>query len=357
MRLNLKRNPKAFARAIAGASVLTVGLLFARNTFSITGAIIHPARFPSSEQCRLFPEGVQETKSSPLRIAEFQSTLLKCHKDGREAVATRKFKTENTDYLLLVEPYGLRTTLEKSSCWECAPVLRESLLETRFMSAVTRLSKGAPMTKRKAILGGGLRHSENQAVGAYLTADLCPSHKALDRDFFERLLTTAKSLPVPIGLSISGRWLTHHRDDFQWIKSLIEKRSLDVTWINHSDTHPYKPGLADDENFLRLQGVDMHNEILNLEKTLIVNGVTPSVFFRYPGLISDPKLMDEMLRYALIPIDADAWISKGQSPTGGSIILVHANGNERNGLTKLEKLIDDAKLPTPYESLSEALKK
>lgn len=330
-----------------------------RDLYSLTGSMVVPMRLPASEQCRLFPEGAQEANGPSKPLVEYQSTLLKCKstRTGREQIATRKFSIDHVEYLFLVEPFALRTSLEKASCWECAPTLRETLLDTRFMSAVTRLSKGVPQTKSKAIVGGGLRHSENQVTGTYLTADLCPSHKTLDKDFFERLLLTAKSLPVPIGLSISGKWLVHHHDEFVWLKSLIEKKSLDVTWINHSDTHPYKPGVPDEENFLRMKGVDMHQEILNLEKLLISQGVTPSVFFRYPGLISDPSLMDEMLRYALIPIDADAWISKGQSPIGGSIILVHANGNERGGLTKLEKLIETSQLPTPYESLAEALKK
>jgi 2-polyprenyl-6-methoxyphenol hydroxylase-like FAD-dependent oxidoreductase len=44
-------------------------------------------------------------------------------------------------------------------------------------------------------------------------------------------------------------------------------------------------------NFLLMPGFDMQSEILDQERLLIANGETPSIFFRFPGLVSDAALM------------------------------------------------------------------
>ena len=65
----------------------------------------------------------------------------------------------------------------------------------------------------------------------------------------------------------------------------------------------------------------------------------PSVFFRFPGLVSDQAIFDKILALGLIPVGTDAWLAKGQWPTEGSIVLIHANGNEPLGVKDFIKLL------------------
>ena len=65
---------------------------------------------------------------------------------------------------------------------------------------------------------------------------------------------------------------------------------------------------------------------------MIERGLVPSVFFRFPGLVSDRSVFEEVLSRGLIPTGSDAWLAKGQHATAGSVVLVHGNGNEPLGV-------------------------
>ena len=61
-------------------------------------------------------------------------------------------------------------------------------------------------------------------------------------------------------------------------------------------------------------------------------GLEPSVFFRFPGLVSRPDVFEKVVALGLVPLGSDAWLAKSrQPPAEGSIVLVHANGNEPLG--------------------------
>ena len=109
-------------------------------------------------------------------------------------------------------------------------------------------------------------------------------------------------------MSISGLWLIHHHADFQWLREQARSGALDITWVNHSYHHPYFPGRPLATNFLLAPGFDIQAEILDTERLLIANGGTPSVFFRFPGLISDEALMDAVRRNHLVSLGADGWL-------------------------------------------------
>lgn len=64
----------------------------------------------------------------------------------------------------------------------------------------------------------------------------------------------------------------------------------------------------------------------------------PSVFFRYPGLVTNKALLLKLNNLGLIPLGSDAWLAKNQTPTTGSIILVHGNSNEHVGIEDFMKL-------------------
>ena len=131
-----------------------------------------------------------------------------------------------------------------------------------------------------ALVNAGLIHGT--AGGVYVTGDLCPTAKPLDRSFIEEIARHAPGAPVT--LAISGSWLAHHSADFAWLQEQSRSGAVAVTWANHSYSHPYVVGLADRSNYLLRPGVDLDREIFETEKLLIAHGETPSVFFRFPGL-------------------------------------------------------------------------
>jgi hypothetical protein len=97
-------------------------------------------------------------------------------------------------------------------------------------------------------------------------------------------------------------------------------------------SHPYDYHLDLAHNFMRTAGVEPLAEILSLETLLLEQGITPSVFFRFPGLVSNPTLIETLERLHLVAIGSDAWLAKGQQPKPGSAILIHGNLNEPAGV-------------------------
>jgi hypothetical protein len=91
------------------------------------------------------------------------------------------------------------------------------------------------------------------------------------------------------------------------------------------------------------KGTDIRSEVLLLEKELIRHKIVPTIFFRFPGLISSPALVDSVLSYGLIPIGSDAWLGKNQKPKNGSIVLIHGNGNEPVGVDRFIRLLKEKK--------------
>ncbi len=102
--------------------------------------------------------------------------------------------------------------------------------------------------------------------------------------------------------------------------------------------------------------VDPTREILDTERLLIANGETPSLFFRFPGLVSSDPLMETVRKFHLVTLGADAWLAIGQKPGPGSIVLVHPNGNEPEGLRRFAAAIAHGAIAQPFEPLTDAPK-
>lgn len=85
-----------------------------------------------------------------------------------------------------------------------------------------------------------------------------------------------------------------------------------------------------------LPGTDLDQEIFRVEQRLLDRGEVPSVFFRFPGLVSSPDLVDRVLALGLIPVGSSAWLAKDQRVRSGALVLTHSNGNEPLGETLLE---------------------
>ncbi len=189
----------------------------------------------------------------------------------------------------------------------------------------------------------GISQGFSKEKGISLTIDLCPSHKPLDRVIFTSLINAFKKVktPVPVALSITGRFMLTHGDDIEWLKGLQKAGDLDITWINHTYNHHFNPRIPLKKNFLLEPGTDINFEILGTEIAMLQHGLTPSVFFRFPGLVSDHSLVDKITDYGLIPVGTDAWLAKGQNAATGSIVLIHGNGNEPVGVKDFIRLLSN----------------
>ncbi len=123
----------------------------------------------------------------------------------------------------------------------------------------------------------------------------------------------------------------------------MQKGELAPTWVDHSFHHRSSPTLPIQENFLLEPGTDLGSEVLQTERAMLAAGITPSVFFRFPGLVSRPEVFAKVVALGLVPVGSDAWLAKNEWPRDGSIVLVHANGNEPLGVRRFLQLLRDQK--------------
>jgi hypothetical protein len=295
--------------------------------------------------------------SDPPQVRDYRPVFEACHgvaanrESGALRLAIRRMAIDGESMLLTVDPATLATRLERDRDWSCAATDDERQKDSRYIRAVR--SAATPQTGAQppdVIVNGGL--VRGGATGSFITGDLCPSRRPLDRAFLETL--EAVETPLPVALSISGLWLVRHEADFAWLRDRERAGALRITWVDHSYHHPYVPGRPLAENFLLTPGVDMRAEILDTERLLIAHGETPSVFFRFPGLISNPALMQVVSDDHLIALGAGAWLAKSPRAQPGDIILVHPNGNEPAGLEIFSGLLAAGKLPRPFRPIEEA---
>jgi len=244
--------------------------------------------------------------------------------DGR--VAWRAWTEGGEGRLLAVDPVTLTVSVVPGSPEDLTP-------RPEGNTTWDRLQEGA-RKRRDGVQNAGIRRALPARDGAWLTFDLCPSNRPLDRKVFTDLEPDAQ--PLPVFLEVSGRWVETHPRDFAWLTAERDAGRLSITWVNHTEHHAYHPGVALDRNFLLLPGTDLETEIFGVEQGLLDRGEVPSVFFRFPGLVSSPELVDRVLGLGLIPLGSSAWLAKQQFVKSGAIVLTHPNGNEPLGLGLLE---------------------
>ncbi|ATP57760.1 polysaccharide deacetylase [Pedobacter ginsengisoli] len=259
---------------------------------------------------------------------------------NKELLILRKFKTSGTNSYLAVNPRELTTSI--------VPAARLTVKEMGFEQALSYLSNtpyAQAISSAKQLSGNlqdaGIIHGFQKEKGITLTIDLCPSHKALDRMIFTSLISEFQKTekPVPIAISITGRWMLTHSNDLNWLKELEKSNDIEVTWINHSYNHHVSSKAPLKTNFLLEPGTDMDFEILGTELAMLQHGLLPSAFFRFPGLVSDTEVVQRVLSYGIIPVGSDAWLAKGQPANAGSIVLIHGNGNEPVGVQDFIRLL------------------
>jgi len=275
-----------------------------------------------------------------LKIQNYRVYVGIAKQQQQDWITLRKFENDGKTYFLLVNPATLETKTDEANLYQVKPVtmaaIRVAFKNTPYVKALQQAEK-----QSGALQNAGIKSGAPAETGISLTADLCPSHKPLDRRIFTAINSEFKNIehPVPIALSVSGIWMQKHPEDLVWLKQLQRDSEINVTWINHSFNHHVSPTSPLNKNFLLEPGTNINYEVLETEKLMLKNGLLPSVFFRFPGLVSNKKLVYRITSFGLIPIGADAWLAKGQKPQLGSIVLIHANGNEPVGVEDFLKLL------------------
>lgn len=260
--------------------------------------------------------------------------------DGTAGIIIRRFTQNHQSYYLVVHPQTLATKIvslaEKNIV---AASLRD--LQRQFASSTYSKALAEAAENSKKNQDAGITHSLPAERGISLTIDLCPSPKPLDRYLFMDILAAFGRVerPVPLAIAVSGMWMEKHPEDLRWLSGLAHSNQITIDWINHSYHHQYDPRLPLRMNFLLEKGVNLDEEILKTEQKMIKYGLIPSVFFRFPGLVSDNNEFMRVLAYGLIPVGSDAWLAKKQKPVPGSIVLIHGNGNEPLGIKKFLALV------------------
>ncbi|NDC83450.1 hypothetical protein EB093_07315 [bacterium] len=294
--------------------------------------------------------------------------------ENRVIVMTRVFRSESESWGLIVDSDTLTTSVQPlRSVTALRPATPDRYHATRYARLMAIVANGRhPLANDGVVAVGG--------SGVAITVDLCPSPKPFDRDIFSILrahihsqsqhrLTIAasgygplkglvqngsdgafrnkgfKHPSIPVALCVSGRWIESHPDDLAWITANVASGHIQVTWVNHSYSHFYDPRRPLENNFLLASPNSFESEVLKSEVTMLSRGLVPSIFFRFPGLISSPELVHRLIALHDIPIGANAWLAKGERPVEGSIVLVHGNGNEPLGIDVLRRAMPEVSGP------------
>lgn len=263
---------------------------------------------------------------------------------NKNLVILRKFNKAGQVYYLSLNPQNLQTqiipagkTIFKTVKWS---QMLDYIRDTPYGKAINFIYSAPPLLQ-----DAGIIHGFAKEKGITLTIDLCPSHKPLDRVIFNSLINEFKKAekPVPVAISITGLFILNHSNDIAWLKSLVNNGEISITWINHTYNHHFNPKAPLLSNFLLEPHTNLYYEIIQTEIAMLQHGLLPSAFFRFPGLISDQKIIDQVISFGLIPIGSDAWLAKGQKASEGSIVLIHGNGNEPIGVNDFIKLLQNKK--------------
>lgn len=276
----------------------------------------------------------EEPLAPPAVIDGYAAVLEQCSSGDQERVAIRSYRKGGADYRLTVDPRTLHTHLEPLSGLRC--VADRSEADALLAGTAYRRALDAEREHEDLMQNAGLVRSLIPVSGYFLTADLCPSSKkGFNQELFETLEHASQvhgGDALPMALSVSGGWIRHHGESLQWLRKEMEAGRLQITWINHTMTHPYDSHAELSHNFMLETASDPVAEILELEMMLVAQGIAPSVFFRFPGLVSSPQLIEVLESLHLVALGSDAWLAKGQQPKPGSVILIHANLNEQIGV-------------------------
>lgn len=281
-------------------------------------------------------------------ITNYKSVFLPIIvKNKQIKIAIRSYLNNEKSYFVLVEPNSFKTelVLQESVILPMNKIEKENLLKklskTPYIQVLNKYSSAPYILQNH-----GATSSMYKVKGQFLTIDMCPSSKNFEEGFFKKLVELSIKLnkPVPIAICVSGLWINKHQEEFLWLIRQQENGYLQITWVNHSFSHPYFKDKPLEDNFLLSNKNDFENEVLKTEEILAGYNIAPSPFFRFPGLVSDQALIEKLKDFGLIPLGSNAWLAKGEKVRNGSFILVHGNSNEKAGIDLIIPILLKLKL-------------
>ncbi|MBO0936956.1 polysaccharide deacetylase [Fibrella sp. HMF5335] len=257
-----------------------------------------------------------------------------------EQLVLRQWRQNGQTRFLLLDPRTLETSVADLPPEGVRP-RPWSVLEMQLANTAYGRAMHAEKQRDSQLQDAGISRADTTEQGFSLTIDLCPSSKPLTRSVFEAIIQAFEpsEKPIPVTIPITGVWMARHQPDLAYLKNLASRGDLAITWVNHSYHHRFDPRRPLPVNFLLEPNTSLADEVLLNEQAMIQNGLLPSVFFRFPGLVSDKAVFDAVLDFGLLPIGSDAWLAKKQQPKQGSFVLIHANGNEPLGIADFVRLI------------------
>ncbi len=147
----------------------------------------------------------------------------------------RQFDNAGKKYFLLINPQTLETKTDETDFYKVKPM---TMAEARLFFKNTPYQKALSAAEKQSskIQDAGIEMGMPKETGITLTADLCPSHRPLDKKIFTDIFAEFQKVekPAPIALSITGVWMRQHPHDLEWLKQMEQKGEIYVTWINHS---------------------------------------------------------------------------------------------------------------------------
>lgn len=270
--------------------------------------------------------------------ASYQVSMQACtHVDSKGktgVVSLRRFKLHGEMVNWVVNNSTLQTAIVPEKCLQSCTQF-DANAKTKYADLLTE-NTTVPSPSANV---GVQRAKDPNSTDKFLTVDLCPSSKTLQKEIFERI-QSGYMTNVPVALAVSGLWIKNHHEEFSYLLQLQDQKKIRITWVNHSLTHPYDKTKGIEDNFLLTPGLDFSREVLGNELVMFGQGLVPSVFFRFPGLVSSDKLISQLKAWGLVPLGSNAWLGKGQKIKNGSVVLVHGNGNELSGLALLYKALE-----------------
>lgn len=205
----------------------------------------------------------------------------------------------------------------------------------------------------KYLQNAWLKTWKNSWNNIYLTADFCPSSKKwFENKVIEKFM---KKWNKNIAIAISSTWINKHQKDFQTLINWNNSWKLNIIWVNHTKTHKYNFSSDFSTTFILTPWLNLEDEILDVEKKLLEKAQIPSIFLRYPWLISNEKIFKKTIyKYWLIPLWSNTWLAKWKRIKDNSIILIHWNKNEPAWIKIFNKILDK-KNNFYYDNLNNSL--
>ena len=162
-----------------------------------------------------------------LRITDYKILYGWATHAPQDYMILRQFENEGKSYYLLVDPRTLVTRIDQTSFYQVKPM---SLADARTFFKNTPYVRAIDQSEKQSanIQDAGIQEGMPKEAGISLTADLCPSHRPLDRRVFTDIFNEFEKVerPAPVALSITGVWMRQHPDDLAWLKQLQANKEI-----------------------------------------------------------------------------------------------------------------------------------